>query len=105
MKRIYYLVAAFLLGTQSPCQAGFFDDVFREVISPTKQQVSLDNSTVVKGLKEALATGTERAVAKVAKPDGYFGNQLIKILLPNKVQRAADVLGPLGYQQQVDEEK
>jgi hypothetical protein len=103
MKRTCYLVAAFLLYVQSPCQAGFLDDVFREVISPAQQQVSLDSSTVVKGLKEALATGTERAVAEVAKPDGYFGNQLIKILLPNKVQRAADVLGTLGYQQQVDE--
>ncbi|MDD2582246.1 MAG: DUF4197 domain-containing protein [Desulfuromonadaceae bacterium] len=66
-------------------------------------QSALDDSTIVKGLKEALASGTERAVTAVSKPDGYFGNQLIKIMLPNRIQQAADVLGEIGYQQQVDE--
>jgi hypothetical protein len=87
----------------SPCQAGFFDDFSREFLPFLQPQSSLDNSTIIKGLKEALATGTERAVTEVAKPDGYFGNQLIKILLPNKVQQAADILGNIGYQKQVDE--
>ncbi|HEY6007516.1 MAG TPA: DUF4197 domain-containing protein [Geobacteraceae bacterium] len=103
MKRTLCLTAASLLFMLSPCQAGFLDDLYRQVVTPAEQEVSLDNSTIVKGLKEALATGTERAVAEVAKPDGYFGNQLIKILLPDKVQQAADILGTLGYQQQVDE--
>lgn len=92
-----------LLFMPSLCQAGFFDDLTREVLPSLQQQGSLDNSTIVKGLKEALATGTERAVTEVAKPDGYFGNQLIKILLPDKIQQAADLLGKVGYQQQVDE--
>ena len=92
-----------LLFMPSICQAGFFDDLTREVLPSFQQQSSLDNSTIVKGLKEALATGTERAVTEVAKPDGYFGNQLIKILLPDKIQQAADLLGKVGYQQQVDE--
>jgi hypothetical protein len=87
----------------SPCRAGFLDDLSREVLSAPLQQDSLDNSTIVKGLKEALATGTERAVTAVSKPDGYFGNQLIKILLPDKIQKAAELLGKIGYQQQVDE--
>jgi hypothetical protein len=87
----------------SPCQAGFLDDLYQEVLPTARQQVSLDDNTVVKGLKEALAVGTERAVTAVAKPDGYFGNPLIKILLPAKVQRAADIVGRFGYQQQVDD--
>lgn len=103
MKRSLCLASAMLLFITSPCLAGFFDDLFREVLPSPTQQETLDNSTIVKGLKEALATGTERAVTEVAKPDGYFGNQLIKILLPDKVQQAADILGKIGYQQQVDE--
>lgn len=87
----------------SPCHAGFFDDLSSEVLTELQPQKSLDNSTIIKGLKEALASGTERAVTAVAKPDGYFGNQLIKILLPDKLQQAADILGKVGYQQQVDE--
>jgi len=102
MGRIF-LTLTFLLLMLSPCQARFFDDLSRILEPNIEQQVSLDESTIVKGLKEALATGTERAVAAIAKPDGYFGNQLIKILLPERVQKAADVLKKLGYHQQVDE--
>ena len=103
MKRSLCLASAMLLFVTSPCLAGFFDDLSRELLPSLQEQTSLDNSTIVKGLKEALATGTERAVTEVAKPDGYFGNQLIKILLPDKVQQVADILGSIGYQQQVDE--
>lgn len=103
MKRSLWYALSILLLLNSPCQAGFLDDLTREVLPPTQQKTSLDNSTIVKGLKEALATGTERAVAQVSKPDGYFNNQLIKILLPDKVQQAADLLGKVGYQQQVDD--
>lgn len=87
----------------SPCRAGFFDDLSRQVQTTLHPQKSLDDSTVVKGLKEALASGTERAVTAVAKTDGYFGNQSIKILLPDKIRQTADILGKIGYQQQVDE--
>ena len=103
MNRSLCLTSAMLLFITSPCQAGFFDDLSRELLPSLQEQASLDNSTIVKGLKEALATGTERAVTEVARPDGYFGNRLIKILLPDKVQQAADILGRIGYQQQVDE--
>lgn len=103
MKRILCLAAAAFLVIQHPCHAGFLDNIFREVLPQDQPQVSLDDSTVVKGLKEALAKGTERAVAEVSKPDGYFGNQLIKIMLPDKIQTAANVLATLGYQQQVDD--
>ncbi|WP_298432550.1 DUF4197 domain-containing protein [Geobacter sp.] len=101
MKHLSLLVAAILL-LPAAGTAGVFDDLSRELL-PAVQGSSLDDTTVVSGLKEALATGTERAVKEVAKPDGYFGNQLIRILLPDKIQQVADVLGTLGYQRQVDE--
>lgn len=94
-----------LLISASPSHAGFLDDLTRQA-APFLQGgmgSSLDDSTIVKGLKEALATGTERAVNEVAKPDGYFGNSLIKIMLPDKIQKVADLLGTVGYQKQVDE--
>jgi RNA binding exosome subunit len=103
MQHAPWLVLAALLFSIPPCRAGLLGDLTREALPSARSTGSLDDSTIVKGLKEALATGTERAVNEVAKPDGYFGNQLIKILLPDKIQRAADVLGTLGYQQQVDD--
>ncbi len=63
----------------------------------------LDDPTIASGLKEALSIGTKNAVGLVSQLNGYFGNDAIKILLPDKVQQAAEFLGKLGYQKQVDE--
>ena len=63
----------------------------------------LDNDTIVSGLKEALTVGTGNAVTSTSKLDGYFANQVIKILMPEKIQKVADLAGKFGYQKQVDE--
>ena len=102
MKRPPCLILIALFFMQSPCQAGFLDSLPQGILPASKQQSSLDNNVIVKGLKEALATGTEKAVAAVSRPDGYFRNQLIKILLPRKIQQVADVAAQIGFQQQVD---
>lgn len=94
-------VAIFLI--LSPCHAGVLDDFRREVMPSEQRHDSLDDNTIIKGLKEALATGTERAVNQVGRTDGYFGRELIKILLPEKLQQAADILRKVGYQQHLDE--
>lgn len=62
-----------------------------------------DESTTASGLKEALTIGAEKAVSSVSHVDGYFGNQAIKILMPESIQKVADVLGKVGYQKQVDD--
>jgi len=102
VKRILFIATAAFLCMLTPCRAGFFDSFVNEVISSSPQQDALDNSTIVKGLKEALAAGTERAVKEVARPDGYFGNELIRILLPGRLQQAANLLSEFGYREQVD---
>jgi hypothetical protein len=63
----------------------------------------LDDSTIASGLKEALAVGTKNAVNLVSTVNGYYGNDAIKILLPDKIQKVAELAGKLGYQKQVDE--
>ena len=55
------------------------------------------------GDKEALAVGTERAVASLSRENGYFGNAAVKILMPSSLQKVADVARQVGYQKQVDE--
>ena len=59
--------------------------------------------TIASGLKDALAVGTKNAVSSVSKLNGYFGNAAIKILLPDNIQKAAELLGKMGYQKQVDD--
>ena len=62
-----------------------------------------DEGTTASGLKEALSIGTEKAVNSVSRTDGYFGNQAIKILMPDTIQKVGNVLRKVGYQKQVDE--
>lgn len=58
---------------------------------------------IVSGFKQALTMGTETAVRMVSQTDGYFGNQLIRILMPEKMKIVADMLGKVGMQKQVDD--
>lgn len=44
--------------------------------------VPLSNTEIIAGLKQALVVGTDSSVARLAKTDGYFRDQLVKILLP-----------------------
>jgi hypothetical protein len=99
-KRSLILTLAVFLLSVSLCSAGFLDDIFKG-FSLNKEQ-GLDVDTVVSGLKEALSVGTDRAVKSVSKMDGYLGNEAIKILMPEKIQKVADVLKKVGYQEQVD---
>jgi len=103
MTRLLVCACAALLLAASASHAGFFDDLSRKIGPAFKQQGTPDENVIAKGLKEALAVGTERAVKEVAKPNGYFDDAAIKILLPAKMQQAAALLGQVGYQKQVDD--
>lgn len=85
-----------------PSQGGLFDDIVKGIgnVAPKAEP---DDSQVVQGLKEALTLGTGNAVNLVSPKDGYFANQAIKILVPEKIRKVSDLLGKLGYQRQVDE--
>lgn len=99
MKRIFLFAMVFIFSS-ALAYAGLFDDFLKGLGSPSKDP---DEKTMASGLREALSVGTKNAVRKVSQTDGYFGNQAIKILMPEKVRKAADVVGKLGFQKQVDD--
>jgi hypothetical protein len=57
----------------------------------------------VSGLKEALEIGTKNAVARTSAADGFLGNDLIRIRLPESLETMAKGLRAVGFGQQVDE--
>jgi len=63
----------------------------------------LSNRDVVLGLKEALSKGTANAVGKLGKADGYFGNDRVKIPLPDSLQKIDHTLRNIGMGQYADE--
>ncbi len=54
------------------------------------------------GIKEALAQGLGRAVSNLNRTDGFFGNQIYKMLLPTDAQRVERTMRQLGLGSQVD---
>ncbi len=60
------------------------------------------NSEVISGLKEALNIGIAKGADLVSQKDGYFGNSLIKIMMPPDAKKVEDKLRDLGFGQQVD---
>jgi hypothetical protein len=61
------------------------------------------DAKVASGLKEALQIGTQNAVNLTGKTDGYFKNQAIKILMPEKLRTLETGLRAVGYGPKVDE--
>jgi len=67
------------------------------------QKSTLSDVKIGSGLKEALKIGTQNAVNLTGRLDGYFINQAIKILMPEKLQTMEKGLRAVGFGPQVDE--
>ena len=91
---------AILLLTAASVSAQF-DQLFRGL--GIGQQSGLSDAKIGSGLKEALKIGTENTVKLTGQTDGYFMNQAIKILMPEKLQTLEKGLRLVGYGPQVDE--
>jgi hypothetical protein len=63
----------------------------------------LSNRDVVSGLKEALNKGTANAVSKLGKENGFFGNDKVKIPLPDSLRKVDDTLRRFGMGKYADE--
>jgi hypothetical protein len=102
---IFIAMACFSLMAAVPGEASsFLDNLLKDTPAAKtpasgKQQ---DPGTIAAGLKEALSIGTEKAVNNVGRVDGYFGNALVKILIPEKLRKITDTLSAVGYKKEVD---
>lgn len=55
----------------------------------------LNNDDIVNGLKKALEVGTDTAVKRLSATDGYFKDELVKILLPPEAAPIFDNLSKI----------
>jgi hypothetical protein len=62
----------------------------------------LSNADISTGLKEALRIGTQNAAGRLNLPNGFFGNQLIKILMPPEARKIENTLRQFGFGNQCD---
>lgn len=63
----------------------------------------LSNKDVTRGLKTALERGAQSAVSLLGKPDGFLGNDKVRIPLPKALNDGAQLLRTFGQGQRLDE--
>jgi hypothetical protein len=76
------------------------------LLSGTVQALSLDQLTrsdATAGLKEALTQGASKAVESLGRETGFLGTPMVRIPLPEKVDKVAKTLRSFGMGRQVDE--
>lgn len=64
---------------------------------------SLGNDQIAAGLREALDKGIDKQVTKLTQEDGFFKNELVKIMLPEELQKVDKTLRDIGLGNLADE--
>lgn len=64
---------------------------------------SSGEAEIAAGLREALATGTSRAVGRIGVTDGYWANAQLNIPLPENLKKVEKTLRALGQGRTVDD--
>ncbi len=97
MKKLLIVLIALMIPIMYSCEEA--DEIL--------ENLGLTDSEIVAGLKEALTIGTDTAVNIVSAVDGYYQDELIKILLPPEADIIVDnlnnpLLQALGLDQLIE---
>ena len=63
----------------------------------------LSNADIAAGLRQALDFGIEKQVSKLTQTDGFYKNELVKILLPDELKKVDKALRDIGLSSLADE--
>lgn len=94
MKKLIAVIAVLFLSGCAELQS---------VVNNLPNQVGVDNTTIASGLRQALDFGINKQVTKLTQEDGYYGNPLVKILLPEELQKVDNTLRSVGLGSLADE--
>ncbi|MBJ2175384.1 DUF4197 domain-containing protein [Aureibaculum sp. A20] len=64
---------------------------------------TLSNTDIASGLKQALDKGIDEQVQKLTLENGFYGNSLVKIGLPDELQKVDKALRDIGLSKLADE--
>lgn len=94
IKRIFALLVVFNLSACAELQ---------NVINELPQTSGISNEDMAAGLRQALDLGIDKQVTKLTQTDGFYKNELVKILLPEELQKVDDALRKVGLSSLADE--
>jgi len=102
MKNRIFLIAPALAALIFTARAGIFADDASGQARLIKVSAAGQGQAAA-GLKEALAHATVQAVDLTGRPDGYFKDAAIKILLPHQMKPLETGLRAIGYGPKIDQ--
>jgi hypothetical protein len=103
LRRVALYASLLMLATALPASAQL-DSILKELDTLTRPGAAAPGDAKIgAALKQALQVGTESAVKLTGKTDGYFANQAIKILMPERLHTIERGLRAVGYSGEVDE--
>ncbi len=73
------------------------------VIDQLPQGGEISNVDIASGLREALDFGIDKQVSKLTLKDGFYKNELVKILLPEELQKVDKALRNIGLSSLADD--
>ena len=94
MKKILMLMVAVSLSGCAEMQ---------QVMNQFPQTQGIGGVDIAGGLKEALNNGISKQVTKLTTTDGFYRNELVKILLPEELRKVDSGLRKLGLNSLADE--
>ncbi len=94
IKRVFALLVVFNLSACAELQ---------NVINELPQTGGLSNEDMAAGLRQALDFGIDKQVTNLTQKNGFYKNELVKILLPEELQKVDDALRKVGLSSLADE--
>ncbi len=70
---------------------------------PQGTGTGIGNADIASGLRQALDFGIDKQVAKLTQKDGFYKNDLVKILLPEELKKVDNTLRKIGLGNLADE--
>ncbi len=86
--------------TSTKSSGGILSNIGKSIGSNSGSGLSSDE--IIAGLKEALTVGADSATKKLSKPDGFFRDAALKILMPEEAKKAEASLRKVGMGALVD---
>ncbi|MBN9284744.1 MULTISPECIES: DUF4197 domain-containing protein [unclassified Flavobacterium] len=77
--------------------------IFNQLPNKAKTSGILNQTDIAAGLKEALNNGVEKQVVKLTQVDGFYKNEMVKILMPEELQKVDKTLRSIGMGSLADE--
>jgi len=75
----------------------------QQVVNQLPQSGPLGNAEIAQGLTQALDLGIKKQVSKLSKENGFFSNDLVKIVLPEELRKVDNTLRDIGLGKLADE--